>query len=306
MLYLIVYGRCPVRDSDIAGITLKGVFFMTTISALDALNAAVKASDSITDSNPDSVDFSSYLNTNKSLDDIYTEASQTYGVSKELLKAMTKQESNFNPNATSRSGAQGLMQLMPSTAASLGVTDSYDPYQNIMGGAKYIRKMLDKYNGDVSLALAAYNAGSNNVDKYGGIPPFAETQNYVAKITGYLQQGVDIPDNSAVYTVSNTIPDSSSVTYQDLNDLAGELLTEIFSYDDYMKYLTAMLGQEKTGLSLSLQVTVPKNDSTDSPENDTESNVASDSVEQNTEESVTSSDTANDALLAYERLNGLA
>lgn len=279
---------------------------MTTISALDALNAAVKASDSITKSNSDSVDFSSYLNTNKSLDDIYTEASQTYGVSKELLKAMTKQESNFNPNATSRSGAQGLMQLMPSTAASLGVTDSYDPYQNIMGGAKYIRKMLDKYNGDVSLALAAYNAGSNNVDKYGGIPPFAETQNYVAKITGYLQQGVDIPDNSAVYTVSNTVPDSSSVTYQDLNDLAGELLTEIFSYDDYMKYLTAMLGQEKTGLSLSLQVTVPKDDSTDSVENGTESNVASDSVEQNTEESVTSSDTANDALLAYERLNGLA
>lgn len=279
---------------------------MTTISALDALNAAVKASDSITKSNSDSVDFSSYLNTNKSLDDIYTEASQTYGVSKELLKAMTKQESNFNPNATSRSGAQGLMQLMPSTAASLGVTDSYDPYQNIMGGAKYIRKMLDKYNGDVSLALAAYNAGSNNVDKYGGIPPFAETQNYVAKITGYLQQGVDIPDNSAVYTVSNTVPDSSSVTYQDLNDLAGELLTEIFSYDDYMKYLTAMLGQEKTGLSLSLQVTVPKDDSTDSMENGTESNVASDSVEQNTEESVTSSDTANDALLAYERLNGLA
>lgn len=160
---------------------------MTNISALDALNAALAASDTVKEqaaaSNDAAVDFSSYLKSSKNLDEIYQEASQTYGVSVDLLKAMTKQESNFNPNATSRSGAQGLMQLMPATAAGLGVTDAYDPYQNIMGGAKYIRQMLDKYNGNVSLALAAYNAGSNNVDKYGGIPPFAETQNYVAKIT---------------------------------------------------------------------------------------------------------------------------
>ena len=164
---------------------------MTNISALEALRAAVAASDTITqqpaqDESSRGVDFSSYLKTDKNLEDIFAEAAQTYGVSIDLLKAMTKQESNFNPNATSRSGAQGLMQLMPATAASLGVTNAYDPYQNVMGGAKYIRQMLDKYNGNVSLALAAYNAGSNNVDKYGGIPPFAETQNYVAKITQYL------------------------------------------------------------------------------------------------------------------------
>lgn len=231
---------------------------MTNISALDALRAAVAASDTLTRQSADTgdagVDFSSYLKTDKNLEEIYAEASQTYGVSTELLKAMTKQESNFNPNATSRSGAQGLMQLMPATAAGLGVTNAYDPYQNIMGGAKYIRQMLDKYNGDVSLALAAYNAGSNNVDKYGGIPPFAETQNYVAKITQYLQEGVAIPNGDTVYATQSTVNGDRDVTYQDLNQLAGEILTEIFSYDDYMKYLTSLLGKDETRLALTLSV----------------------------------------------------
>lgn len=231
---------------------------MTNISALDALRAAVAASDTLTRQSADTgdagVDFSSYLKTDKNLEEIYAEASQTYGVSTELLKAMTKQESNFNPNATSRSGAQGLMQLMPATAAGLGVTNAYDPYQNIMGGAKYIRQMLDKYNGDVSLALAAYNAGSNNVDKYGGIPPFAETQNYVAKITQYLQEGVAIPNGDTVYAAQSTVNGDRDVTYQDLNQLAGEILTEIFSYDDYMKYLTSLLGKDETRLALTLSV----------------------------------------------------
>lgn len=229
---------------------------MTNISALDALNAALAASDTVKEqaaaSNDTTIDFSSYLKSSKNLDEIYQEASQTYGVSVDLLKAMTKQESNFNPNATSRSGAQGLMQLMPATAAGLGVTDAYNPYQNIMGGAKYIRQMLDKYNGNVSLALAAYNAGSNNVDKYGGIPPFAETQNYVAKITGYLQEGVTIPDTDTVYAANSSVNGSDTVTYQDLNEFAGDILTEIFSYEDYMKYLSSLLGQDKMALSLSV------------------------------------------------------
>ncbi|MCI8636249.1 MAG: lytic transglycosylase domain-containing protein [Eubacterium sp.] len=244
---------------------------MTNISALDALRAAVAASDTVTrqaasDMGTAGVDFSSYLKTDKNLEDIYAEASQTYGVSTELLKAMTKQESNFNPNATSRSGAQGLMQLMPATAASLGVTNAYDPYQNIMGGAKYIRQMLDKYNGDVSLALAAYNAGSNNVDKYGGIPPFAETQNYVAKITQYLQEGITVPNTDTVYAAESTVNDDRSVTYQDLNQLAGEILTEIFSYDDYMKYLSSLLGKEETSLALTLSVTSAASDEEDEEE----------------------------------------
>lgn len=225
---------------------------MTNISALDALKAAVAASDTITRQSNSSVDFSSYLKSNKNLEEIYTEASQTYGVSVDLLKAMTQQESNFNPNATSRSGAQGLMQLMPATAAELGVTNAYDPYQNIMGGAKYIKQMLDKYNGNVSLALAAYNAGSNNVDKYGGIPPFAETQNYVAKIMGYLQEGVSIPDTETVYAVNSTINGDKNITYQDLNAFAGEILTNIFSYDEYMNYLTALVQEDTAALTLSV------------------------------------------------------
>ena len=115
------------------------------------------------------------------------EASETYGVDINLLKAIARQESNFNPSATSSAGAMGVMQLMPSTAKGLGVTNAYDAQQNIMGGAKLMAQNLKKYNGDVSVALAAYNAGGGNVDKYGGIPPFKETQNYVKKVLGYYQ-----------------------------------------------------------------------------------------------------------------------
>ena len=146
-----------------------------------------------------STDFAAQLNeqlkTDTSLESIFEKAAQTYHVDIELLKAMAKAESDFDPNATSRSGAMGIMQLMPGTAKELGVTDAYDPEQNIMGGAKYIASLLEKYDGNVSYALAAYNAGSGNVDKYGGIPPFEETQNYVTKILGYLQNGgVKIPE----------------------------------------------------------------------------------------------------------------
>ena len=106
---------------------------------------------------------------------IFDEAANTYGVSSTLLKSIAR-----------AAGAVGIMQLMPATAASLGVTDSYDAYQNIMGGANLISQLLARYNGDTSVALAAYNAGSANVDKYGGIPPFSETQNYVQKVLSYM------------------------------------------------------------------------------------------------------------------------
>lgn len=119
------------------------------------------------------------------LDAIFDEAAEKYGVDAKFLKSIAKCESDFDPACVSHSGATGIMQLMPATAAELGVSDSYDPYQNIMGGAQYISELLDKYNGDTSLALAAYNAGSGNVAKYGGIPPFTETQNYVNKVLGY-------------------------------------------------------------------------------------------------------------------------
>lgn len=127
-----------------------------------------------------------YQNMPESMDSIFEEASAKYGVSSNLLKAVAKAESNFNPNAVSKAGAIGVMQLMPATARSLGVSDPYDARQNIMGGAKYLKENLERFDGNVSLALAAYNAGPNSVQKYGGIPPYKETQNYVKTVTSYM------------------------------------------------------------------------------------------------------------------------
>lgn len=111
-----------------------------------------------------------------------------YGVDPALVKAIIANESGFDPNATSKTGAQGLMQLEPQTASSLGVTDAYDPRQNIWGGTRYIRNLLDRFHGDLPLAVAAYNAGPEAVERYGGIPPYAETQNYVQNVLASYQK----------------------------------------------------------------------------------------------------------------------
>src|SRR4029434_1523999 len=108
-----------------------------------------------------------------------------HGVPPELVAGIVWQESRANPQAKSYCGAQGLMQLMPQTAAGLGVTNAWDPAQNIEGGTKYIKQMLDRFGGKVEYAVAAYNSGPGNVTKYGGIPPFKETQNYVPNVLGY-------------------------------------------------------------------------------------------------------------------------
>lgn len=108
-----------------------------------------------------------------------------YGVDISLVKAVIHAESGYNPNAVSPKGAQGLMQLMPRTAQGLKVSNSFDPKENIRGGVRYLRFLLDTFKGDVSLALAAYNAGLNRVSQYGGIPPYQETRNYVSRVLSY-------------------------------------------------------------------------------------------------------------------------
>ena len=143
--------------------------------------------------------FNAVLKVPQSLDEMFSEASKKYGVSEKLLKAVAKAESNFNPSATSNKGAAGIMQLMPATARSLGVADPYDAKSNIMGGAKYLRENLEKYQGNVGLTLAAYNAGSGNVSKYGGIPPFKETQEYVRKVMGYMGEDQTAGRKSSYY-----------------------------------------------------------------------------------------------------------
>ncbi|MBM2813704.1 MAG: Soluble lytic murein transglycosylase-like protein [Ignavibacteria bacterium] len=118
----------------------------------------------------------------REFDSIISQASSQYGVPENLIKAIISAESAGRPDARSNAGAKGLMQLMDSTAAELGVKNSFDPKENIFGGAQYIKKMLDNFDGDTELALAAYNAGPGNVQKYGGVPPFPETQAYVHRV----------------------------------------------------------------------------------------------------------------------------
>ena len=120
-------------------------------------------------------------------DQIISSCATKYGVNPSLIKAVIHAESGYNPNAVSSKGASGLMQLMPGTARTLKVNNSFDPKDNVEGGVKYLRFLLDTFRGDVSLAVAAYNAGLNKVARYGGIPPYNETRTYVNRVLYYMQ-----------------------------------------------------------------------------------------------------------------------
>jgi soluble lytic murein transglycosylase-like protein len=138
-------------------------------------------------------------------------AAAKYGLDPALLRGLIRQESNFNPNAGSPAGAQGLCQLMPGTAAALGCTNVHDPAQNIDAGARYLRQQLDAFGGDVSKALAAYNAGPGAVQRYGGVPPYAETQNYVRQVQAYADQyrSQSQPQPAAATSAAGSLPYST-------------------------------------------------------------------------------------------------
>ncbi len=123
-----------------------------------------------------------------SLDHLISSMAQKYGINPDLIQQVVKAESGFNAKATSSAGAMGLMQLMPGTAASYGVQNAYDPIQNLDGGTHFLKDLLDRFNGNIPLSLAAYNAGPGAVEKYDGVPPYKETQAYVQKIMAGLNQ----------------------------------------------------------------------------------------------------------------------
>jgi soluble lytic murein transglycosylase-like protein len=142
------------------------------------------------------------------------EASNRYGVPDRLVTAVIRAESGFNPRAVSRKGAQGLMQLMPATASTLGVRNSFDPRENIHGGVRHLRGLIDRFPGNLPLAIAAYNAGEKAVITYGGIPPYPETQDYVGKVMRLY--GVPESGGTPQTRIFQTISRDGTVTYTNI------------------------------------------------------------------------------------------
>ena len=145
--------------------------------------------------------------------DVIRATAQRYGVPDRLVSAVIRAESGFNPRAVSRKGAQGLMQLMPGTASVLGVRNSFDPTQNIDGGVRHLRTLIDRFPGNLPLAIAAYNAGEGAVTSYGGIPPFRETREYVSRVLEYYDGATDGSHPQRVYRV---VDDDGTLVYTNI------------------------------------------------------------------------------------------
>ncbi len=145
-------------------------------------------------------------------DAIIEDHAQAKGLHPALVRAVIEAESAFNPRAVSRVGAMGLMQLMPGTAKDLGVNDPFDPVENIRGGTTYLRALLDRFDGDVRLALAAYNAGPGAVERYDGVPPYRETRGYVAKISNRIKNVTAIQRGGlTIYQVTEVTPQGREI-----------------------------------------------------------------------------------------------
>lgn len=166
------------------------------------------------------------VKTTRPLGDIFTEAAATYGVDRNLLTAIGFHESRFTADATSTKGAMGIMQLMPNTAQALGVVNAYDPYENIMGAAKLIDSLLDRYNGDTTLALAAYAAGGTAVDRAGGVPSDT-VQKYVDEMISLATNGVEVP-NEATYEKEESKAEVASAVKDQLSRFSDHSSYELF------------------------------------------------------------------------------
>jgi soluble lytic murein transglycosylase-like protein len=154
--------------------------------------------------------------TSRSFDDLIAEHASRQGVRKDLVRAVIQVESAFNPRALSNKGAMGLMQLMPATARDLGVANPFDPSENVRGGVTYLRQLLDRYDGDERLALAAYNAGPGAVDRHGQtVPPFRETRDYVKRVNGLAASTAEHAPRPRIYRVVEVIDGREVVKYTD-------------------------------------------------------------------------------------------